>query len=127
MAVVPRLLVLAGSWLLCGAVAMAAELAITGSYGNKDGCTYARTGESSGSDDFFLLTKDSVTTAAAHCTFLQVTPRSDKGFDVTAQCQEEGWTEDLAPFEIDVTPVGTDSYILNIDDGAQWGPMALCK
>lgn len=119
---------IAGACLLLGGTAVAAELPITASYGDEDGCAYALTGESSGSDEFFLLTKDAVTTAVAHCTFLEVRPRSDKVFDVTAQCEEEGWTDDLAPFEIEIKPVEPESYILNIDGGfSQWGPLALCK
>ncbi len=122
-----RPITIAGACLLLGGTAVAAELPITASYGNADGCAYALRGESSGSDDFFLLTKDAVTTAVAQCSFLEVRPGSDKGFDVTAQCQEEGWTEDLAPFEIEIKPVEPESYVLNIDDGSQWGPLAICR
>ena len=122
-----RPITIAGACFLLGGMAVAAELPITGSYGNIEGCAYALRGESSGSDDFFLLTKDAVTTAVAHCRFLDVRPRSDKGFDVTAQCEEEGWTEDLAPFEVEIELVEPESYVLNIDDGSQWGPLALCR
>ena len=42
-------------------------LPIGGSYGSKEGCVYAKTGESSGADDFTLLTPDAVTTSVFSC------------------------------------------------------------
>lgn len=107
--------------------AIAAELPIKGSYGNKDGCDYAMTGESTGSDNFFLLTSEAVTTASAYCTFKEVHEDPDNGFTVTATCEEEGGNEKQAPFEIDIDRAGPDSYLLKIDDGSTWGPLALCR
>ncbi len=107
--------------------AIAAELPIKGSYGNKDGCDYAMTGESAGSDNFFLLTSEAVTTASAYCTFKSVHEDADDGFTVTASCEEEGGNEEQAPFEIDIDRAGPDSYLLKIDDGSTWGPLALCR
>ena len=37
--------------------------------GDKEGCHYATTGQSSGADLFFLLNKEGVTTAASYCEF----------------------------------------------------------
>ena len=47
------------------AAVWADTLPIKGSYGNKDGCAYAKSGESTGSDNFFLLTSEAITTAAS--------------------------------------------------------------
>lgn len=107
--------------------ALAENLPIKGSYGNKDGCAYAKTGESTGSDDFLLLTNESVTTASTHCTFSDVSKKSKNAFGVTANCEEEGNADALAPFEIVIEPAGKDRYALKIDDGQTWGPLALCK
>ncbi len=107
--------------------AIAAELPIKDKYGNKDGCNYATTGESAGSDNFFLLTSEAVTTASAYCTFRDVHENPDDGFTVTASCEEEGGNGELAPFEIDIEPAAPNSYLLKIDDGSTWGPLALCR
>ncbi len=107
--------------------AIAAELPIKDKYGNKDGCDYATTGESNGSDNFFLLTSEAVTTASAYCTFRDVHENPDDGFTVTASCEEEGGNGELAPFEIDIEPAAPNSYLLKIDDGSTWGPLALCR
>ncbi len=106
--------------------AHADPLPLKGSYGNKDGCAYAETGESTGSDDFFLLTPETVTTAASYCEFKKVL-KSAKAFRATMSCQEEGGDEAGTAFEIDVTPSGKDAYTLTFDDGTVWGPLKLCK
>lgn len=114
-------------WTAPFGAAIAAELPIKGSYGNKDGCDYAMTGETTGSDNFFLLTSEAVTTASAYCTFREVHENPDEGFAVTASCKEEGDSEEQAPFDIDIDPAGPDSYLLKVDDGSTWGPLALCR
>ena len=50
---------------LCLPAPLASEAAqfLDGAYGNKEGCTYAKTGESSGADVFLLLNDEGVTTA----------------------------------------------------------------
>ncbi|MGV8938077.1 MAG: hypothetical protein ACOH2J_13210 [Allorhizobium sp.] len=101
-------------------------LPLKGSYGNKDGCAYAKTGESTGSDDFFLLTPETVTTAASYCEFQKVLKSAKGAFHATITCQEEG-ADAGAPFEIDVTPSGMDGYTLKLDDGTVWGPLKLCE
>jgi len=102
-------------------------LPLKGSYGNKDGCAYAKTGESTGSDDFFLLTSETVTTAASYCEFQKVLKSAKGSFRATMACQEEGGDEAGTSFEIDVTPSGKDTYTLKFDDGTVWGPLKLCK
>lgn len=116
-----------GLWIALAGAVQAANLPFKGSYGNKDGCAYAKSGESTGSDDFFLLTNEAVTTASTHCILSNITKRPKGAFGVTATCEEEGNTDDLAPFEIVIEPVGKDRYALKIYDGQTWGPLALCK
>lgn len=108
-------------------LAFAEALPLSGSYGNVQGCLYSMTGALPESDDFFLLTADSVTTAASYCEFKRVISISPEGFLVTAACTEEGTEEQEAPFEMEIALTGADAYTLRLDDGASWGPLALCK
>lgn len=107
--------------------ALAANLPLKGSYGNADGCHYATTGESTGSDNFFLLTPEAVTTAVSHCEFKSVLTETAEGFVVSVACHDEGDPADEAGFEINIEPAGPDAYTLRLDDGSTWGPLALCK
>ncbi|MBW6421343.1 hypothetical protein KX729_07810 [Rhizobium sp. XQZ8] len=114
--------------LSAAATSAAAEtLPIKGSYGNKDGCTYARTGESSGSDDFFLLTSEAITTAASYCEFKKILKTDGKNFTATVSCQEEGeegGTDDTAKLSF-----GPKGYMIGFtsDAAIHWGPLALCR
>lgn len=118
------------SLLLLSAAATSAAadtLPIKGSYGNKDGCAYARTGESSGSDDFFLLTAEAITTTASYCEFKKVLKTEGKNFTATVSCQEEGeegGTDDTV--KLTSSPKG---YLIDFpsDAAIHWGPLALCK
>lgn len=115
--------------LLLAAPAGAAEadtLPIKGSYGNKDGCAYARTGESAGSDDVFLLTPDAVTTAISYCEFKTFTSSMDGSFLATANCQEEG-SEESADYQLVIRPEGRQSYRILLDNSLDWGVLSLCK
>ncbi|EJT04621.1 hypothetical protein [Rhizobium sp. CCGE 510] len=107
--------------------AAADALPITGSYGNKDGCAYARSGESTGSDDFFLLTPEAITTAASSCEFKKVLKTEGKSFTATVSCQEEG-EENGTGYTAKLT-FGQKGYIVTFTDDAaiHWGPMPLCK
>lgn len=113
--------------LLLAGPTLAAELPISGSYGNRDGCAYARTGQATGSGDFFLLTSEAVTTAAASCKVTEVIAKPDNGFAAAVNCEKEGGGDELAPFEIGIESATADGYVLKIDDGSTWGPLALCK
>ena len=107
--------------------ASAETLPIEGSYGNTDGCAYAKSGEATGSNDFFLLTQDRLVTASLACSFAGVASKPDKAFTLTVQCEEEGNTDALAPFEIDIVPGGSNAYTLKVDDGQVWGPLSQCR
>ncbi|MGO4355637.1 hypothetical protein AB4Z25_27320 [Rhizobium sp. RAF36] len=107
--------------------AFADTLPITGSYGNKDGCAYAKSGESTGSDNFFLLTSEAITTAASYCEIKKVLKTEGKNFTATVSCQaegEEGESEDTAKITS-----GPKGYTIGFtsDAAIKWGPLPLCK
>ncbi len=107
--------------------AFADTLPIKGSYGNKDGCAYAKSGESTGSDNFFLLTSEAITTAASYCEIRKVLKTEGKNFTATVACQaegEEGESEDTAKITS-----GPKGYTIGFtsDAAIKWGPLPLCK
>ena len=107
--------------------AAADTLPIKGSYGNKDGCAYAKSGESTGSDDFFLLTPEAITTSASYCEFKKVLKTDGASFTATVSCQEEG-EENGTDYTAKLSS-GPKGYTVTFTDDAaiRWGPMALCK
>ena len=107
--------------------AFADTLPIKGSYGNKDGCAYAKSGESTGSENFFLLTSEAITTAASYCEIKKVLKAEGKNFTATVSCQaegEEGESEDTAKITS-----GPKGYTIGFtsDAAIKWGPLPLCK
>jgi len=107
--------------------AFADTLPIKGSYGNKDGCAYAKTGESTGSENFFLLTSEAITTAASYCEIKKLVKTEGKNFTATVSCQaegEEGESEDTAKITS-----GPKGYTIGLasDAAIKWGPLPLCK
>jgi len=107
--------------------AAADTLPIKGNYGNKDGCAYARTGQSSGSDDFFLLTSEAITTAASYCEFKKILKAEGKTFTATVSCQEEG--EEAETDDTVRLTFGPKGYTVGFpsDAAIHWGPLALCR
>lgn len=107
--------------------AFADTLPIKGSYGNKDGCAYAKSGESTGSDNFFLLTSEAITTAASYCEIKKLVKTEGKNFTATVSCQaegEEGESEDTAKIIS-----GPKGYTIGFtsDAAIKWGPLPQCK
>jgi hypothetical protein len=102
--------------------AAADTLPIKGSYGNKDGCAYAKSGESTGSENFFLLTSEAITTAASACTIEKVLKTDGKSFTAKVSCEAEG--EDTAKITY-----GPKGYTIGFTSDAtiKWGPLPLCK
>jgi len=110
---------------LLATAAQADTLPIKGSYGNKDGCAYARSGESTGSEDFFLLTSEAITTAASVCTIKKLAKTDGKSFVATVSCQaEDGESDDTA--RITYGPKGY-TIAFTSDDSTRWGPLPLCR
>ena len=106
--------------------ALAERLPLTAAYGNKDGCVYALTGESSGSDDFFLLTADAVTTAASYCKIGEILKTEGQNFQVEMTCESEG--ELGEPEKVDITGSELGYSITFVGDQAvTWGPLPECK
>ncbi len=107
--------------------AYADALPIKGSYGNKDGCAYAKTGESTGSDNFFLLTSEAITTAASYCDIKKVLKTEGKNFTAAVSCQAEG--EEASIDDTAVITSGPKGYTIGFTSDAEikWGPLPLCK
>ena len=107
--------------------ANADTLPIKDSYGNKDGCAYAKSGESTGSDNFFLLTSEGITTAASYCEIKKVLKAEGKDFTATVACQAEG-EESNNDDTVKITS-GPKGYTIGFlaDAAIKWGPLPLCK
>lgn len=110
--------------LLLAASIAHAEKFLDGAYGNAEGCTYARTGESSGADVFFLLNDEGITTATAFCEFKGKAIATSNGFEIRTQCESEG--ESGALDTIDLTK-SAKGYSIAFKDGTRWGPLPKCK
>jgi hypothetical protein len=107
------------------AIGMAETLPLDGAYGNKDGCAYAASGESIGSDDFFLLTEEGVTTAASYCSFGKILETDGRSYRVELNCEAEGETS--PSFTANVTYTVPDYTITFPEDpGVTWGPLKKC-
>lgn len=113
--------------LICAAPfsAAAATLPIDGSYGNKPGCHYAKTEESSGADVFLLLTPESVTTATAYCEVKSVGKTTNGTIDAVLACQAEGEEGETA-LPARIIPEGKSAYKISFEDGTIWGPLPKC-
>jgi hypothetical protein len=107
--------------------ANADKLPIKGSYGNKDGCAYAKTGESTGSDNFLLLTSEAITTAASYCEVKKILKTEGKNFSATVACQAEG--EESSSDDTARITAGPKGYTIGLasDANIKWGPLPLCK
>lgn len=97
---------------------------LDGAYGNKEGCIYAKTGESSGADVFFLLNDEGVTTAASFCEFKSAATKTSTGFTIKAQCDAEGEVGPVHTMTLTKSPKG---YTITARDGTKWGPLPKCK
>ncbi|MBP1861267.1 hypothetical protein [Rhizobium herbae] len=107
------------------AAASAQAKLLDGAYGNKEGCIYASTGESSGADFFFLLTDEAITSAASYCTFKGPITKRGSSFSAIIACQEEGM-EAETDHDVDINRVDA-SYTIVFKDRSIWGPLDKCK
>ena len=120
---IPSLALVAAAML--ATAAEADTLPIKGNYGNKDGCSYAKSGESTGSDNFFLLTSEAITTAASVCTIKKLIKTDGKSFIAAVSCQaEDGESDDTARISY-----GPKGYTIGFtsDASTKWGPLPPCK
>lgn len=107
-------------------LAQAGGLSLDGAYGSKEGCIYARTGDSSGADDFFLLTKEALTTSTAACDIKAVGKTSGDTTEVTFSCQAEG-EDGAGDVAGRIVKSGKAGIKVTMDDGSSWGPYKRCK
>ncbi len=107
------------------APAIASETFLDGDYGNKDGCAYSKTGESTGSDNFFLLTNEGITTAASSCSFKGPVTKNGTSFAATVSCSAEGESGE-ADESVEILRTRKD-YTIAFKDGTRWGPLKKCK
>ena len=114
--------------ILCAApfAASAASLPIDGKYGNKAGCLYAKTGETTGEDDFILLTPEDIRSAVAFCEIKSIGKVAGKKISTTLSCADEGEAGNTN-FDADVIRTGQDSYRVDFNDGTSWGPFKRCR
>ena len=98
---------------------------VEGKYGDKEGCRYAETGESSSADIFFLLDSEGVTTAVSYCELKGEGKSVGGATKIAAECHEEGSAE-TTPYEMTLTP-DSGGYTIGLPDGTRWGPLMRCK
>ena len=118
-----RFLMLIALHLLSATSAIGATF-LDGAYGEKEGCHYSRTGESSGADVFFLLNDEGITTSTAYCAFSGTPEKTSSGFRVNTQCESEGEKGDREM--VDLTK-STKGYTIRFKDGTSWGPLPKCR
>lgn len=109
--------------LTIAAPAQAAKF-LDGAYGSKDGCTYAKTGESSGADDFLLINDEGVTTAFAVCEFKGAATKTATGFTIKAECDAEG---EKGRAETATLTKSAKGYAVSFPDGTKLGPAPKCR
>ncbi|WP_426126647.1 hypothetical protein [Pararhizobium sp. PWRC1-1] len=120
-----RIALLLVTSLAMAAPAVASQAFLDGDYGNTDGCAYSKTGESTGSDNFFLLTNEGITTAASYCSFKEPVTKNGTSFAATVSCSAEGESGE-ADDSVDILRTGND-YTIAFNDGTRWGPLKRCK
>ncbi|MDO5896570.1 hypothetical protein [Agrobacterium sp. Azo12] len=118
-----RILMLIALPLLSATTAMSATF-LDGAYGEKEGCRYSKTAESSGADIFFLLNDDGITTSTAYCAFSGTAEKTSSGFRIQTQCESEGEQGDKEM--VDLTK-STKGYTIRFKDGTSWGPLPKCR
>ncbi|HTO31699.1 MAG TPA: hypothetical protein VL202_11055 [Pararhizobium sp.] len=125
MPLAPRLLLLLATSPVMASHVHAQEKFLDGAYGNKDGCAYANSNDAMGSEDFFLLTDEAVTSAASYCGFKGPLTRKGDSFATAVTCAEEGEGGEMDT-KLEIQRTGKD-YRIVFEDGMQWGPLKKCK
>jgi len=122
---IARITVVATALSITAGSASAQEKFLDGAYGNKDGCAYANSNEAMGSEDFFLLTDEGVTSAASYCGFKGTLTRKGDSFATAVTCAEEGEGGEMDT-KLEIQRAGKD-YVIVFEDGMRWGPLKKCK
>ncbi|RWX78867.1 hypothetical protein EPK99_09830 [Neorhizobium lilium] len=97
---------------------------LDGAYGSKEGCVYAKTGKSSGADDFLLLNDDGITTSVSTCDFQGEATKTATGFTIQAECEADGEAGSLDTATLTKSAKG---YTVSFPDGTKLGPMPKCR
>lgn len=107
--------------------ASAANLPISGSYGNDLGCELARTGNYNPVDNVYLLTPQELSTSVTLCGFDAVKPGPDGVLMVRMTCASEGsGPEDNTKENAEITGTPESGYTVRFTDGTRWGPLGKC-
>lgn len=118
-----RKVVLTLSFSLAAVCAHAAEF-LDGDYGDKNGCIYAKTGNTADDADFFLLNSDGITTAAATCDFDGTAEKTATGFSIKTQCDADGEPSSVGTATLTRSDKG---YAVTLPDGTKMGPVPKCR
>jgi hypothetical protein len=117
---------LVGLLLFAAPPAGAQTLDLDGSYGNADGCKYARDGQMS-SDDVFLLKSEGFESYGTSCEFVEVLAARDGSKVVTGLCQFEG-EDGFGALSFVVRKSASDPAALTVykSDGSVFGEVRPC-
>jgi hypothetical protein len=123
----PLFVALPGLWLAFGlSPAVAQTLDISGSYGNADGCKYARDGFLE-DDELLLLTPDGIRSYGSDCEFVQVLTAKDGTKVVTGLCHSEGEEGvGVHSFAIAKSQKDPQALVVYDADGSLWGELKPC-
>ena len=106
--------------------AVAAELDISGNYGDEAGCRFARTNHYS-EEDMLLLTRQYVTTQVTQCSFVQIFPAEADSQVAIVTCGHEGEeATTLGLMRVQKASDGVDAYLVFDQDGGMWGKAGRC-
>ena len=105
---------------------VAAELDISGNYGDEAGCRFARTNHYS-EEDMLLLTRQYVTTQVTQCSFVQIFPAEADSQVAIVTCGHEGdEATTLGLMRVQKSPDGVDAFLVFDQDGGMWGKAGRC-
>jgi hypothetical protein len=94
-----------------------------GVFGQADGCRYAKTGESSGADDFLLIDRDAITTSVAVCQIKKATMEGASAAKLVLSCESEGESGDD---EAATASLRNGAWTVRLADGTVFGPAKRC-
>jgi hypothetical protein len=111
---------------LAAAPAPAQTLDIAGTYGNADGCKYAKDGILEG-DELLMLKPDRLQSYGSDCEFVQVLTAKDGTKVATGLCASEG-EEGVGVHSFAIRKSTTDPQALAVydADGSLWGELKPC-
>jgi hypothetical protein len=115
-----------GVFLSIAVPALAQSLDIAGTYGNADGCKFAKDGTAE-NDQFLVLKPDSLQSYGSACDFVQVLTAKDGTKVVTGLCESEG-EDGVGVYMFAIRKSQKDPAALTIFDneGSSWGDVKPC-